>query len=232
MRAAGNFWRGTLQNGTTQMINKCYKPKRKQWICAWCIAIRGHMYVPCHATLSQSMDVYGWMGRMDGCCVEIYFSDIFITDERTIKWTKKKCIPYVNDSSFITRMDQFHRLIPFVWFRFVVSLLSIHVWNGCAGRYPEKGSEEHHGHCDFFFVCVWFLVREEKDIYSILFTLIHISHWYEYSLTMLSRKKRNTLLILISSMMSQKRSTTSCILFSQTPCDGKYQIKVSCKTGG
>lgn len=90
MRAAGNFWRGTLQNGTTQMINKCYKPKRKQWICAWCIAIRGHMYVPCHATLSQSMDVYGWMGRMDGCCVEIYFSDIFITDERTIKWTKKK----------------------------------------------------------------------------------------------------------------------------------------------
>lgn len=174
-----------------------------------------------------------WMDGSDGwmLCWNLLFW-YFHNRWKNNKVNKKKCIPYVNDSSFITRMDQFHRLIPFVWFRFVVSLLSIHVWNGCAGRYPEKGSEEHHGHCDFFFVCVWFLVREEKDIYSILFTLIHISHWYEYSLTMLSRKKRNTLLILISSMMSQKRSTTSCILFSQTPCDGKYQIKVSCKTGG
>lgn len=40
-----------------------------------------------------------------------------------------------------------------------------------------------------------------------------------YLLTMLSRMKRNTLFMLISSMMSQNRSTTSCILFSQTPCN-------------
>lgn len=39
----------------------------------------------------------------------------------------------------------------------------------------------------------------------------------EYSLTILSRINFNTLFILISSIISQKRSTTSCMLFSQTP---------------
>lgn len=46
--------------------------------------------------------------------------------------------------------------------------------------------------------------------------------------TMLSRRKPNTLLILMSSIMSQNRSTTSWIVFSQTPCNKSYFIISIC----
>ncbi len=45
---------------------------------------------------------------------------------------------------------------------------------------------------------------------------------YRHSLTILSRRKRKTLLMFISSMMSQKRSTTSWMVFSHSPWNENY----------
>lgn len=57
-------------------------------------------------------------------------------------------------------------------------------------------------------ICFLFRVSTKIDKYSLD---------KRYSLTILSRMNFNTLFMLISSIMSQKRSTTSCIVFSQTP---------------
>lgn len=55
--------------------------------------------------------------------------------------------PYVNDAPSIARMNQVERLIPFVFFGIVATLLPVDVRNGRAGRYPEQGGEQNDRHC-------------------------------------------------------------------------------------
>ena len=107
----------------------------------------------------------------------------------------------VDDSTTIAWMDQIQLLLPVVILKFSVSSASVEVADETARGNPKESGDGYDSHC------------EEK----ILEKSRKMRRNTRHSLTTLSRRKRRTLLILISSMISQNRSTTSWIVFSHIP---------------
>lgn len=118
-------------------------------------------------------------------------------------------LPNVNHPAPIARMNQVQCLTPFEFLHLLTQFFPIKERNNATGWYPKYSRHYDNSHC---------ATSKKKSLTRGNTTR---NFMYRHLLTILSRRKRSTLLILISSMMSQNRSTTSCMVFSHSPCKTK-----------